>query len=102
MRLEELNVRAQIGAASAARNPTLAPCRVSAAATARRAIGRKTSPSGRTAGQASRGVRRAAGILSAVTSPAPQISVVIPCLDEEEAVGAVVDHAWEAIGRSGR
>ena len=32
----------------------------------------------------------------------PQISVVIPCLDEEEAVGAVVDQAWEGIERSGR
>jgi len=33
---------------------------------------------------------------------APEISVVIPCLDEEEAVGVVVDQAWEGIGRSGR
>ena len=32
----------------------------------------------------------------------PQISVVIPCLDEEAAVGAVVDQAWEGIERSGR
>ncbi len=31
----------------------------------------------------------------------PQISVVIPCLDEEAAVGAVVDKAWEGIERSG-
>jgi glycosyltransferase involved in cell wall biosynthesis len=31
-----------------------------------------------------------------------QISVVIPCLNEEEAVGAVVDQAWEGIKRSGR
>ena len=31
-----------------------------------------------------------------------QISVVIPCLNEEEAVGAVVDQAWEGIRRSGR
>ena len=30
------------------------------------------------------------------------ISVVIPCLDEEEAVGAVVDRAWQGIERSGR
>ena len=30
-----------------------------------------------------------------------QISVVIPCLNEEEAVGAVVDQAWEGIRRSG-
>ena len=31
-----------------------------------------------------------------------QISVVIPCLDEEAAVGRVVDQAWEGIERSGR
>jgi glycosyltransferase involved in cell wall biosynthesis len=34
--------------------------------------------------------------------PAPQISVVIPCLDEETAVGTVVEQAWEGITRSGR
>ena len=33
---------------------------------------------------------------------APEISVVIPCLNEEAAVGAVVDQAWEGIERSGR
>jgi glycosyltransferase involved in cell wall biosynthesis len=33
---------------------------------------------------------------------APEISVVIPCLNEEAAVGGVVDQAWEGIGRSGR
>ncbi len=32
----------------------------------------------------------------------PEISVVIPCLNEEDAVGLVVDHAWEGIERSGR
>jgi hypothetical protein len=32
----------------------------------------------------------------------PEISVVIPCLDEEDAVGVVVDQAWEGIARSGR
>jgi glycosyltransferase involved in cell wall biosynthesis len=32
---------------------------------------------------------------------ASQISVVIPCLDEEAAVGAVVDEAWLGIERSG-
>ena len=32
----------------------------------------------------------------------PEISVVIPCLNEEEAVGAVVDQAWSGIERSGR
>jgi glycosyltransferase involved in cell wall biosynthesis len=35
-------------------------------------------------------------------SHSPEISVVIPCLDEEEAVGAVVDQAFEGIRRSGR
>jgi glycosyltransferase involved in cell wall biosynthesis len=34
--------------------------------------------------------------------PAPQISVVIPCLDEEAAVGTVVEQAWDGITRSGR
>lgn len=37
-----------------------------------------------------------------MAAPAPQISVVIPCLDEEEAVGKVVDQALEGIRRSGR
>ena len=32
----------------------------------------------------------------------PEISVVIPCLNEEAAVGAVIDQAWEGIRRSGR
>lgn len=32
----------------------------------------------------------------------PEISVVIPCLNEEEAVGNVVDRAFEGIRRSGR
>jgi glycosyltransferase involved in cell wall biosynthesis len=31
-----------------------------------------------------------------------EISVVLPCLDEEAAVGSVVDQAWEGIKRSGR
>ena len=35
-------------------------------------------------------------------SPAPEITVVIPCLNEEEAVGKVVDQALEGIRRSGR
>ena len=35
-------------------------------------------------------------------SSSVQISVVIPCLNEEKAVGAVVDQAWEGIQRSGR
>jgi glycosyltransferase involved in cell wall biosynthesis len=33
---------------------------------------------------------------------APQVSVVIPCLNEEEAVGNVVDQAYEGIRTSGR
>ena len=32
----------------------------------------------------------------------PEISVIIPCLNEEAAVGKVVDHALEGIRRSGR
>src|SRR6266508_1508215 len=35
-------------------------------------------------------------------SSSVQISVVIPCLNEEEAVGSVVDQAWDGIQRSGR
>src|SRR3990170_989146 len=35
-------------------------------------------------------------------SDRPQISVVVPCLNEEEAVGRVVDQAREGIERSGR
>jgi glycosyltransferase involved in cell wall biosynthesis len=38
----------------------------------------------------------------AMSVAAPEISVVIPCLNEEEAVGAVVDQAWEGIAGSGR
>jgi glycosyltransferase involved in cell wall biosynthesis len=37
-----------------------------------------------------------------VTPPSPQISVVIPCLNEEDAVGKVVDQALEGIRRAGR
>ena len=36
-----------------------------------------------------------------LTAP-PQISVVIPCLNEQEAVGKVIDQAYEGIRRSGR
>jgi glycosyltransferase involved in cell wall biosynthesis len=32
----------------------------------------------------------------------PQVSVVLPCLNEEEAIGAVVDQAWEGVTSSGR
>jgi glycosyltransferase involved in cell wall biosynthesis len=35
-------------------------------------------------------------------SPEPEISVVIPCLNEGEAIGKVVEDAWEGIRRSGR
>ena len=35
-------------------------------------------------------------------TPPPQISVIIPCLNEEEAVGKVVEQAFEGIRRSGR
>ena len=38
----------------------------------------------------------------AMSDAAPEISVVIPCLNEEEAVGKVVDQAWEGIRSSGR
>ena len=38
----------------------------------------------------------------AMSAAAPEISVVIPCLNEEEAVGKVVDQALEGIRRSGR
>jgi hypothetical protein len=37
-----------------------------------------------------------------MTSEDPVISVVIPCLNEEEAVGAVVDQAFRGIERAGR
>ena len=39
---------------------------------------------------------------NAMSAAAPEISVVIPCLNEEEAVGKVVDQALEGIRRSGR
>ena len=34
--------------------------------------------------------------------PRPEISVVVPCLNEENAVGTVVDQAWQGIRDSGR
>ena len=37
-----------------------------------------------------------------MSAAAPEISVVIPCLNEEEAVGKVVDQSLEGIRRSGR
>jgi hypothetical protein len=39
---------------------------------------------------------------STLQAAPPKISVVIPCLNEEAAVGAVVDQAWEGIEASGR
>jgi glycosyltransferase involved in cell wall biosynthesis len=39
---------------------------------------------------------------STLQAAPPQISVVIPCLNEEAAVGAVVDQAWKGIEASGR
>ena len=41
-------------------------------------------------------------LLSPTAALRPQISVVIPCLDEEAAVGKVADAALEGIRRSGR
>jgi glycosyltransferase involved in cell wall biosynthesis len=41
-------------------------------------------------------------LASAQVPPPPEISVIIPCLNEEEAVGKVVDTAFEGIRRSGR
>jgi glycosyltransferase involved in cell wall biosynthesis len=41
-------------------------------------------------------------LASAQVTPSPQISVIIPCLNEEGAVGKVVDQAFEGIRRSGR
>ena len=37
-----------------------------------------------------------------VEPSSPQISVIIPCLNEEDAVGKVVDQAFEGIRRAGR
>lgn len=39
---------------------------------------------------------------SGAVAAVPEISVVIPCLNEESAVGAVVDQAREGIARAGR
>jgi len=36
-----------------------------------------------------------------VRSSEPQVSVVLPCLNEEEAIGKVVDQAWDGIHHSG-
>ncbi len=41
-------------------------------------------------------------ILLPVSASSPEVSVVLPCLNEEDALGAVIDRAWEGIRRSGR
>jgi glycosyltransferase involved in cell wall biosynthesis len=46
--------------------------------------------------------RATVGRRNAMSEAAPEISVVIPCLNEEEAVGKVVDQALEGIRRSAR
>src|SRR5712692_11041765 len=88
--------------ASATRKTMPIPRRVSASAMARRASRRNTSPKWRTAARLAQSEAGGTGILWRVPPASPQISVVIPCLNEEEAVGAVVDQAWEGIERSGR
>src|SRR5262245_56644443 len=102
MGLEELNVRAEVGAQVAAavqrdqeRLEPPDPERGSEAdRDGRPGLGyRRSAPGEPRTDLAKRahwrpeylGHRGPAGILSAV-SPAPQISVVIPCLDEEQAV----------------
>jgi glycosyltransferase involved in cell wall biosynthesis len=45
---------------------------------------------------------RPAAIIGGPMQDRPQISVVVPCLNEEEAVGGVIDAAWKGIQRSGR
>jgi glycosyltransferase involved in cell wall biosynthesis len=45
---------------------------------------------------------RQEGLLASPSVMPPQISVIIPCLNEEEAVGKVVDQSVEGIRRSGR
>jgi glycosyltransferase involved in cell wall biosynthesis len=42
-----------------------------------------------------------AAIMREPMQDGPRISVVVPCLNEEEAVGGVIDAAWEGIRRSG-
>src|SRR5690242_11489576 len=77
------------------------PRRVSASAAARRASDNQTSPRERTTAQGTQVPGGTAGILSTVPPARPQISVVLPCLDEEAAVGEVVDQAWEGIEQTG-
>jgi glycosyltransferase involved in cell wall biosynthesis len=40
--------------------------------------------------------------LHSISGSSPEISVIIPCLNEEDAVGQVVDKAFDGIERSGR
>jgi glycosyltransferase involved in cell wall biosynthesis len=42
------------------------------------------------------------GTVVKMSAPIPEISVVVPCLNEEDAVGSVVDQAFEGIRLSGR
>src|SRR5262249_49711267 len=84
--------------ASPSAKTTAAAHRSSASAVARRPSRDKASPTGRTR-QGYLGRPSEAGILSRVP---PEISVILPCLNEEAAVGGVVDRAWEGIERSGR
>jgi glycosyltransferase involved in cell wall biosynthesis len=115
VRLEQLDVRAQVGAEVAARPerdherfepPEDQRNDEDNARGAPGLSGGRSAPDESETGLAERahgakgylGRHREAGILSPVAS---QISVVIPCLDEEAAVGAVVDEAWLGIERSG-
>ena len=56
----------------------------------------------RTGRTARHGFRQDRLLASTAVAPSPQISVIIPCLNEEAAVGKVVDQALEGIRRSGR
>ena len=59
----------------------------------------------RSSGRARRGTLEltavSAAIMGGPMQDEPRISVVVPCLNEEEAVGDVIDAAWEGIRRSG-
>jgi cellulose synthase/poly-beta-1,6-N-acetylglucosamine synthase-like glycosyltransferase len=54
----------------------------------------------RSGASSSQSVHWSPGILLTVPPAAPQISVVLPCLNEG-AVGTVVNQAWDDIDRSG-
>ena len=61
-----------------------------------------SSTDGVCSGPTSRAIPHMSLLASTALTAPPQISVVIPCLNEEEAVGKVVDQALEGIRRSGR